>query len=66
MSVLLDDESLHITAFFDRSAPRVDSICLYLEETCPAAAGCCARARPPCTSPPARRAPSPDEINRRY
>lgn len=38
MSVLLDDENLRITAFYDRTAPRVDSICLYLEETCPAAA----------------------------
>ena len=38
MSVLLEDESLRITAFYDRAAPRVDSICLYLEEICPAAA----------------------------
>ena len=38
MSVLLEDESLRITAFYDRAAPRVDSICLYLEETCPDAA----------------------------
>jgi hypothetical protein len=37
MSVLLEDESLRITVFYDRAAPRVDSICLYLEETCPAA-----------------------------
>jgi len=38
MSVLLEDENLRITAFYDRAAQRVDSICLYLEETCPPAA----------------------------
>ena len=38
MSVLLEDENLRITAFYDRAAPRVDNICIYLEETCPAAA----------------------------
>ncbi len=34
MSVLLHDDNLRVTVYFDRSTPRFDSICLYLEETC--------------------------------
>ncbi len=37
MSVLLDEEGLRVTAFYDRSAARGENICLYLEETCPGA-----------------------------
>lgn len=36
MSILLLDDTLRVTVYFDRSVPRFDSICLYLEETCPA------------------------------
>jgi len=35
MSILLLDESLRMTVFYDRNAPRPAEICLYLEETCP-------------------------------
>ena len=34
MSVLLLDDNLRVSVYFDRSAPRFDSIRLYLEETC--------------------------------
>jgi hypothetical protein len=34
MSLLLLDDNLRVTIYFDRSVPRLDSICLYLEESC--------------------------------
>ncbi len=33
MSILIMEDSLRLTVFFVRSAPRPESICLYLEES---------------------------------
>jgi hypothetical protein len=34
---MLLDDALRVTVYFDRSVPRFDSICLYLEESCSSA-----------------------------
>lgn len=35
MSILLLDERLRLTVFYDRSASKPENICLYLEDACP-------------------------------